>query len=169
MVALSIRHVGPTAAQSLASEFKSIETIAANSIEQLAEVDGVGEAIAISIKEWFAEGWRSEIVSRWQKAGVVMVESKSPEQRDELAGITVVITGSLPGFTRDSAAAAITDLGGKVASSVSKKTDFVVVGENPGSKFEKAQELGVPILDADGFAVLIADGAQGARAHLGLS
>ena len=169
LVALSIRHVGPTAAQSLASEFKSIGTIATNSIEQLAQVDGVGEAIAISIKEWFAEGWRSEIVNRWQKAGVVMAERKSTSQRDELAGVTVVITGSLPGFTRDTAAAAVTDLGGKVASSVSKKTDFVVVGENPGSKFDKAQELGVPILDAAGFAVLLADGAQGARAHLGLS
>ncbi len=169
LVALSIRHVGPTAAQALASEFKSIATISSNSIDQLAQVDGVGEAIAISIKEWFAEAWRSEIVSRWEQAGVVMTETATALVRDDLAGITVVITGSLPGFTRDGAAAAVTELGGKVASSVSKKTDFVVVGDNPGSKFDKAQELQIPILDAAGFAVLLAEGGQGARRYLGLS
>jgi DNA ligase (NAD+) len=169
LVALSIRHVGPTAAQALATHFKSIEAIAKSEQTELSELDGIGEAIAISIKEWFSEPWRSQIVKSWSKAGVGMVELQSKDQSQELAAITVVITGSLPGFTRDSAAAAVTDRGGKVTGTVSKKTDFVVVGENPGSKFDKAQELGVPVLDAAGFEVLLTAGAQAARASLGLS
>ena len=169
LVALSIRHVGPTAAQALATHFKSIEAIATSEAAELAELDGIGEAIAISIKEWFGESWRSQIVTSWSKAGVNMIEQQQQQQSQELAAVTVVITGSLPGFTRDSAAAAVTDRGGKVTSTVSKKTNFVVVGENPGSKFDKAQELGVPVLDAAGFEVLLTAGAQAARASLGLS
>lgn len=169
LVALSIRHVGPTAAQALAAHFKSIAAIAKSEQAELSGLDGIGEAIAISIKEWFSEPWRSQIVKSWSKAGVGMVELQSKDQSQELAAITVVITGSLPGFTRDSAAAAVTDRGGKVTGTVSKKTDFVVVGENPGSKFDKAQELGVPVLDAAGFEVLLTAGAQAARASLGLS
>lgn len=169
LVALSIRHVGPTAAQALAAQFKTMSNIEASTDVELAEVDGVGEAIAVSIKEWFAEPWRKQIVTNWSAAGVAMVEQTDLNQSTELAGISVVITGSLPGYTRDSAAAAITNLGGKVASSVSKKTDFVIVGENPGSKFDKAQQLGVPILDDGGFEVLLTQGAQAARARIGLS
>jgi DNA ligase (NAD+) len=169
LVALSIRHVGPTAAQALANHFKSMATISNSSIEQLAGVDGVGEAIAISIKEWFAEDWRAEIVQNWVAAGVNMTEQSKSGQSQELAGVSVVITGSLPGYTRDGAAEAVTIRGGKVSSSVSKKTDFVVVGENPGSKFDRAQELSVPILDAAGFEVLLTSGAQAARASLGLA
>lgn len=169
LVALSIRHVGPTAAQALATHFKSIEAIATSEAAELAELDGIGEAIALSIKEWFGESWRSQIVTSWSKAGVNMIEQQQQQRSKELAAVAVVITGSLPGFTRDSAAAAVTDRGGKVTSTVSKKTDFVVVGENPGSKFDKAQELGVPVLDAAGFEVLLSAGAQAARASLGLS
>jgi len=169
LVALSIRHVGPTAAQALANHFRSMAAISSSSTEELAGVDGVGEAIAISIKEWFAEDWRAEIVNNWIAAGVNMTEQPKSNQSQELAGITVVITGSLPGYSRDGAAEAVTNRGGKVSSSVSKKTDFVVVGENPGSKFDKAQELSLPILDAAGFEVLLASGAQAARSKLGLA
>lgn len=169
LVALSIRHVGPTAAQALANHFRSMAAISSSSTELLAGVDGVGEAIAISIKEWFAEDWRAEIVNNWIAAGVNMTEQPKSNQSQELAGITVVITGSLPGYSRDGAAEAVTNRGGKVSSSVSKKTDFVVVGENPGSKFDKAQELSLPILDAAGFEVLLASGAQAARSRLGLA
>lgn len=169
LVALSIRHVGPTAAQALVSEFKSLENIFGADEQTLSQVPGVGEAIAISIREWFAEPWRANIVKSWQKAGVVMEEQGSKATSDELANLTVVITGTLPGYTRDGAADAVTSRGGKVASSVSKKTDFVIVGENPGSKFDKAQQLGVAILDAAGFAVLLEQGPQAAREHLGLS
>lgn len=169
LVALSIRHVGPTAAQALISEFRSLPKIAAADISELAAVEGVGEAIAVSIQDWFADSWRAQIVKRWASAGVLMEAEPDANTSSELADLTVVITGSLPGFTRDSAAEAVTSKGGKVAGSVSKKTDFVIVGENPGSKFDKAQQLGVPILDADGFAVLLEKGAQAARAHLGLS
>lgn len=169
LVALSIRHVGPTAAQALISEFRSLPKIAAADISELAAVEGVGEAIAVSIQDWFADSWRAQIVKRWASAGVLMEAVPDANTSSELADLTVVITGSLPGFTRDSAAEAVTSKGGKVAGSVSKKTDFVIVGENPGSKFDKAQQLGVPILDADGFAVLLEKGAQAARAHLGLS
>jgi DNA ligase (NAD+) len=169
LVALSIRHVGPTAAQALANHFRSMAAISSSSTEELAGVDGVGEAIAISIKEWFAEDWRAQIVNNWIAAGVNMTEQPKSNQSQELAGITVVITGSLPGYSRDGAAEAVTNRGGKVSSSVSKKTDFVVVGENPGSKFDKAQELSLPILDAAGFEVLLASGAQAARSKLGLA
>ncbi|MFZ9284055.1 MAG: NAD-dependent DNA ligase LigA, partial [Candidatus Nanopelagicales bacterium] len=169
LVALSIRHVGPTAAQALVLEFKSLENIFGADEETLSQVPGVGEAIAISIQEWFAEPWRANIVKSWQRAGVVLEDQGSATTSDELANLTVVITGTLPGYTRDGAADAVTSRGGKVASSVSKKTDFVIVGENPGSKFDKAQQLGVAILDAAGFAVLLEQGPQAAREHLGLS
>jgi DNA ligase (NAD+) len=169
LVALSIRHVGPTAAQALADEFKSLVKIASTSVEDLAKVEGVGVAIAESIVDWFSEPWRAEIMHKWQSAGVAMNISSQNQTSNELANLTVVITGSLPGYTRDSAAEAVTSRGGKVASSVSKKTNFVIVGENPGSKFDKAQELGVPILDADGFNALLTGGEQAAISYLGLS
>lgn len=169
LVALSIRHVGPTAAQALAAEFNSLEKIATASITDLAQVEGVGETIAESIVDWFNEPWRAQVVKKWQRSGVVMETQIESKKTDELADLIVVITGSLPGFTRESAAEAVTSRGGKVASSVSKKTHFVVVGENPGSKYEKALELDIPILDAAGFAQLLSGGPEAARTYLGLS
>ena len=164
LVALSIRHVGPTAAQALAREFGSIEAIRGAAGADLAAADGVGPTIADSIREWFAVEWHSEIVRKWQAAGVRLAEERAAEGTRPLAGVTVVVTGSLANWSRDSATEAIQSAGGKVASSVSKKTDFVVVGENPGSKHEKALSLGVPILDESGLVTLIEQGADAARA-----
>jgi DNA ligase (NAD+) len=156
LVALSIRHVGPTAAQALAKSLKSMEAISKASVEELSSVDGVGGIIAESIVEWFEVKWHSTIVKKWAKAGVAMVEvatvSTSPQT---LTGLTIVVTGSLVDFTRDGVNDVIADHGGKAGSSVSKKTDYVVVGENAGSKADKAAELGVPILNEDGFKALL--------------
>lgn len=163
LVALSIRHVGPTAAQALAREFGDIERISAATVEQLSSVEGVGATIAEAIVEWFAVDWHREVVAKWRAAGVRMVEERQSGPR-RLEGLTVVITGTLEGFSRDGAVEAVQNLGGKVSSSVSKKTDFVAVGDNPGSKFDKAVALGVPILDASGFAILLEQGAQAAAA-----
>ncbi|MEY4348039.1 MAG: NAD-dependent ligase LigA [Actinomycetota bacterium] len=163
LCALSIRHVGPTAAQALAREFKSLDAIRSASVEQLANVDGVGQVIADSIVEWFTVDWHRDIVDAWTKAGVVLVEEATESGPQTLAGLTIVITGSIEGFTRDSAQEAVTSRGGKAASSVSKVTDFVVIGENAGSKAAKAEELGRPILDRDGFLVLLEQGPEAAR------
>ncbi|MEN9324637.1 MAG: hypothetical protein RL414_391 [Actinomycetota bacterium] len=156
LVALSIRHVGPTAAQALAKAFGSIEKIQAATLEELAAVDGVGSIIAESIVEWFSVDWHQEIVSKWERDGVLLVdevrENTSPQT---LAGLTLVVTGSLEDFTRDGVSEVIAQHGGKAASSVSKKTDFVVVGDSPGSKAAKAEELGVTILDEAGFKALL--------------
>ncbi len=164
LVALSIRHVGPTAAQALARDFGSIERIRAATAEQLAEADGVGPTIAESIREWFDVDWHRHIQQSWEKAGVRMAEERVDEGPRPLDGLTVVVTGSLIEWSRDSATEAIQSRGGKVTSSVSKKTDFVVAGESPGSKYDKAVALGVPVLDEAGFAVLLAQGAEPARA-----
>ena len=157
IVALSIRHVGPTAAQALAKNFGSLDAISKATLEELASVDGVGGIIAESIIEWFSIEWHREIVKKWGKAGVslvdVVVENNSPQT---LAGLTLVVTGSLQDFTRDGVSETIAAHGGKAASSVSKKTDYVVVGDAPGSKAAKAEELGVPILDEAGFKALLA-------------
>ncbi len=169
LVALSIRHVGPTVAQTLAKEFSSLQSIISASGQQLASIDGVGEIIAESISEWFSINWHQDIVKKWQGAGVSLEQTAPKLLSDHLTGISVVITGSMPGYSRDGANEAVTSRGGKVSSSVSKKTDFVIVGANPGSKFDKAQELGVPVLDPDGFAVLLESGPSAARSHLGLS
>ena len=163
LVALSIRHVGPTAAQALARDFGSIEAIRDATPLELANADGVGPTIADSITEWFAVDWHADIVRKWQAAGVRMAEERGEEGPRPLAGLTVVVTGSLTGWSRDSATTAIQNAGGKVAGSVSKKTDFVVVGDNPGSKYDKAVSLKVPILDEAGFAALLDQGAEAAR------
>lgn len=156
LVALSIRHVGPTAAQALANEFKSIKAIQSASEERLAKVDGVGEIIAAAIVEWFSIDWHNQIVIKWQKAGVKFeLEKIDNELPQILQGKTIVVTGSLIEFTRDGANEAITSRGGKAASSVSKNTDFVVAGENAGSKLEKAEELGITVLDEAGFKALL--------------
>jgi len=156
LVALSIRHVGPTAAQALGRAFGSISAIQEAAAEQLAAVDGVGSVIAESVIEWMGEQWHRDIVTAWRAAGVRMTEAKV--ESGPLTGVTVVVTGALPGFTRDSANEAVTSRGGKVSSSVSKKIALVIAGENAGSKFEKAQALGVPIVGAEGFHALLNEG-----------
>jgi len=162
LVALSIRHVGPTAARALATEFGDIDAIISASTEQLAAVEGVGVTIADAVTEWFTVDWHHEIVDNWRAAGVRMADERDDSVPRTLAGLTVVVTGSLTGFSRDDAKEAIVARGGKAAGSVSKKTDYVVAGDSPGSKYDKAVELGVPILDEDGFRKLLADGPSDA-------
>jgi DNA ligase (NAD+) len=164
LVALSIRHVGPTAARALAREFGSIDRIASASEEQLAAVEGVGPTIAVAVVEWFKVDWHREVVEKWRRAGVRLDEEVRSSGSTPLAGRTVVVTGSLAGFSRDEAKEAILARGGKVAGSVSKKTDFVVVGDSPGSKYDKALELGVPVLDEAGFQTLLSAGPDAALA-----
>ena len=164
LVALSIRHVGPTAARALAAEFGSLDLIASVPAERLAAVDGVGPTIAASVIDWFKVDWHAAIVGKWRAAGVVLAEERAEGDARPLAGVTIVLTGTLPNLTRDEASEQITGRGGKVASSVSKKTDFVVAGDNAGSKYDKALSLGVPVLDEAGLQVLLADGAEAARA-----
>ena len=165
LVALSIRHVGPTAAQALAREFTSVDAIADATPEQLESVEGVGGVIAEALHEWFAEPWHREVVDKWRAAGVRLAEARSAAAGPgTLDGVTVVITGSLEGFTRDEATAAVVERGGKVTGSVSKKTDFLVAaGESGSSKYEKAMSLGIPILGVEGFRVLLDDGPESAR------
>ncbi|MCW3844070.1 NAD-dependent DNA ligase LigA [Micromonospora yasonensis] len=169
LVALSIRHVGPTAAQALARHFRSIDAIEAAGEEELSSVDGVGPTIAASIKEWFAVDWHREVVEQWRRAGVRMAEEAGEEGPRPLEGVTVVVTGTLAGFSRDQASEAIQSRGGKVTGSVSKKTSFVVVGDNPGSKADKAASLKLPVLDEDGFRVLLESGPDAAREVAGLA
>lgn len=159
LVALSIRHVGPTAAQGLARAFGSLDAVAAATRDDLAAVDGVGAIIADSVIDWFAVDWHRSIVERWRASGVRManplVTADGPRT---LEGVTVVVTGTLTGFTREQAQEAIAAAGGKAAGSVSRKTDFLVAGENAGSKRTKAESLGVPVLDEQQFAVLLREG-----------
>jgi DNA ligase (NAD+) len=165
LVALSIRHVGPTAARALADAFGSVDEIAAASVDALSVVEGVGPTIAASVIEWFTVDWHRAIVEKWRAARVQLQTpgfDPSAASARLLAGVTVVITGTLGGFTRDEAAEAVRAVGGKVASSVSKKTGYVVAGENAGSKYDKAVELGVPILDETGFRALLAGGPESA-------
>ncbi|WP_238335741.1 NAD-dependent DNA ligase LigA [Serinicoccus kebangsaanensis] len=158
LVALSIRHVGPTAARALATELGSVEAIRAASAEELAATDGVGQIIADSVVAWFEVDWHREIVEQWAADGVRMADERDASIERTLEGRTVVVTGSLEGFSRDESKEAIISRGGKAAGSVSKKTDFVVVGANAGSKAAKAQELGVPVLDEAGFRRLLETG-----------
>ncbi|NBO08191.1 MAG: NAD-dependent DNA ligase LigA [Actinobacteria bacterium] len=156
IVALSIRHVGPTAAQALATRFGSLERISNATVIELADVDGVGSIIAESVVEWFEEEWHRNIVKKWANAGVIMEQGEEELLPQTLAGMSIVVTGSLLHFNRDEATAAIVARGGKASGSVSKKTAYVVVGEAPGSKYDKAIELGVPVLDEAGFERLLA-------------
>ena len=165
LVALSIRHVGPTAAQTLARTYGSLRAIADAETAELSQVDGVGGVIAEAIREWFAVDWHRAVVEKWYANGVQLTEERVPTGRGLLDGLTIVITGSLPGFTRDSATAAVTDRGGKAAGSVSKKTDLVVAGESAGSKLDKALSLGVPVVGPDGFAALLESGLPAALAN----
>lgn len=169
LVALGIRHVGPVAARALADHFGSLDAIRSATREELAEVDGVGEIIADAVLGWFAEDWHAEIVRRWQDAGVQFATPGHPGPGSAqpgggpLAGLTIVVTGTLEGFTRDSAQEAVIQAGGKAASSVSKKTDFVAAGPGAGSKLAKAEALGIPVLDAHGFRQLLAGGPAAVR------
>lgn len=158
LVALSIRHVGPTAARALATEFGDLEAIEGASVEQLAAVEGVGATIAAAVVDWFTVDWHRAIVDKWRAAGVRTADERDDSIPRNLEGLSIVVTGSLAGFSRDEAKEAIIARGGKSASSVSKKTAFVVVGDSPGSKYDKAVELGVTILDEDGFRALLAEG-----------
>ncbi|OBC02159.1 NAD-dependent DNA ligase LigA [Mycobacterium sp. 852002-40037_SCH5390672] len=158
LVALSIRHVGPTAARALATEFGDLDAIMSASTERLAAVEGVGPTIAAALTEWFTVDWHRAIVEKWRAAGVRMADERDTSVQRTLEGLTVVVTGSLARFSRDDAKEAILARGGKAAGSVSKKTDYVVAGDSPGSKYDKAIELGVPVLDEDGFAKLLAEG-----------
>jgi DNA ligase (NAD+) len=160
---LSIRHVGPVAAEALAREFRDLDRIKDAAEEELAAVEGVGPTIAASLKQWFAEDWHLEIIEKWRRAGVKFTEEGSQEGPRPLEGLTVVVTGTLATYTRDGAKEALGSRGAKVTGSVSKKTGFVVVGDNPGSKYDKAIQLKVPVLDEDGFAVLLEQGADAAR------
>ena len=156
LVALSIRHVGPTAAQGLATALGSVKAISEASAQELADIDGVGQIIAESIVEWFGIKWHQEIITKWEKAGVCMVVQQTEQLPQTLAGLTFVVTGGLESFTRDGISETITAHGGKPSSSVSKKTDYVLVGSDPGSKLAKAQELGVPVIDEARFKELLA-------------
>ena len=156
LVALSIRHVGPTAAQGLSSALGSIDAISKASATELADVDGVGQIIADSIVEWFSVNWHRAIIAKWDAAGVRMIDEPTQVLPQTLAGLTFVVTGGLESFTRDGISETITAHGGKPASAVSKKTDYVLVGSDPGSKLAKAQELGVPVIDEAKFKELLA-------------
>ncbi len=158
LVALSIRHVGPTAARALATEFGNLDAITSASTEQLAAVEGVGPTIAAAVTEWFTVDWHRAIVDKWRAAGMRMADERDSSVPRNLAGLTIVVTGSLTDFSRDDAKEAIVARGGKAAGSVSKNTAYVVAGDSPGSKYDKAVELGVPILDEDGFTKLLAEG-----------
>ena len=158
LVALSIRHVGPTSAQALANKFGSITNIQKASAQELADIDGVGAVIADAIVEWFDVDWHKQIIKKWEKAGVALVDAPKAKIKQTLTGLTIVVTGSLNDFKRDEVTEAITSRGGKASASVSSKTDFVVAGEAAGSKLDKAQELGITILDEAGFKVLLEKG-----------
>jgi DNA ligase (NAD+) len=158
LVALSIRHVGPTAARALAQELGSIDRVREAAQDDLADVDGVGPVIAEAVREWFEVDWHREVVDKWRRAGVRTADDRDEGAPRTLEGLTLVVTGSLEGFSRDEAREAVLARGGKASGSVSKKTSYVVVGESPGSKHDKAVQLGVPVLDEDGFRRLLEGG-----------
>lgn len=164
LVALSIRHVGPTAARVLAARFGSIEAIQLATVDELADVPGVGSIIAGAVREWFdgpESSWHLEIIDAWQAAGVSMADVQPDVLPQTLAGLTIVVTGSLDGYSREAAKEAIVARGGKAAGSVSKNTDAVVVGEKAGSKEAKARELGLKVVEQDQFSALLTGGIAG--------
>lgn len=160
LVGLSIRHVGPTAARALATAFGSLPAIREASEERLADVDGVGPTLAAALKEWFAEDWHCDVVDKWAAAGVRMEDEADENMPRTLEGLTVVVTGTLENLSRDEAKEAIIMRGGKASGSVSKKTDYVVAGENAGTKLDKAESLGLTVLDEDGFRKLLMEGPE---------
>ncbi len=169
LVALSIRRLGPPTARTIANAFGSLEAIEQADAEKLSQIDGIGPEIAESIVTWFAAArepgdWRGAVLDAWKSAGVGVAHARKSELPQTLAGKTVVVTGSLEEFSRDSAKEAIVSRGGKAAGSVSRKTDWVVVGANAGSKAAKAEELGIPMLDEDQFRQLLDTGTVTPRA-----
>lgn len=158
LVALSIRHVGPTAARALAARFPSMDALQEADVEELAQVEGVGGVIAESLKDWFAVAWHQDVVARWARAGVRMVDDTVAPVSDVLAGLTIVVSGAMPGYDREGAKEAITVRGGKASGSVSKKTSLVVAGPGAGSKATKAESLGVPVIDETQFQALLDGG-----------
>ncbi|MFA7323778.1 MAG: NAD-dependent DNA ligase LigA [Candidatus Nanopelagicales bacterium] len=164
LVALSIRHVGPSAAQALAREFGSIDAIAQADPSTLASVEGVGSVIADAVHEWFDVDWHREVIEKWRRGGVRLEDEMVDRGAGPLSGVSVVITGSIEGYTRDSAAEAVTAAGGKVVGSVSKKTDVLVAGASAGSKLDKAESLGVPVVGPERFATLLTQGLAAALA-----
>lgn len=162
LVALSIRHVGPTAARALAMEFGSLDRIFSATEEELAAAEGVGPTIVTALQDWWTVKWHRDIVDRWREAGVKMEDERDESVPRNLQGLSIVVTGTLPTLSRDEAKEAIIARGGKAVGSVSKKTSFVVVGDSPGSKYDKAIQLKVPVLDEDGFQVLLARGPEAA-------
>ena len=158
LVALSVRHVGPTAARALAARFGSLEALRQASLDELSQGDGVGPTIAAAWQEWLEVDWHREILDRWAAAGVRTQDEVTTTAPQTLAGLSVVVTGTLEHFTREGAKEAIVARGGKAAGSVSKRTSYVVVGANAGSKETKARELGVPVLDEEGFRALLEHG-----------
>ncbi len=159
LVALSVRHVGPRAARALSTAFGTMDAIRAATVQELAQVDGVGPVIADALIEWFTVDWHREIVDGWAAAGVRMADDVDQITPRTLAGLTIVVTGSLPNFSRDEAKEAIITRGGKASGSVSKNTSYVVAGENAGTKLDKAEQLGLTVLDEDGFVKLLAEGS----------
>jgi DNA ligase (NAD+) len=167
LVALSMRHVGPPTAKELARAFGSIDAIQSATAEELCSAEGVGMVIAESIREWFAVDWHQEVIEKWRRGGVSLEEVEGPTLRDSgaLAGFTFVITGALEGFTRETASEAVMNLGAKVSGSVSKTTTALIQGDAGGkasSKLKKAEGLGIPVLDLEGFRTLLADGVDAA-------
>ena len=167
LVALSIRHVGPPTAQAITKVFTSMDALQRATTVELAQVEGIGLITAEAITEWFAEDWRLAVIEKWRAAGVRMADEVVEVGPQPLAGLVMVITGSLDGFTRDGAEAAATALGAKVTGSVSKKTQLLVAGLNAGSKLDKAESLGIPVIGLEGFKVLLAQGLEAALNKIG--
>ena len=161
LVALSIRHVGPTAAQALGAKYGSIDAIAAAGVDDLADTEGVGRVIADSVRQWFEVDWHRDIVAAWKDAGAVLESPQAAEELPQiLEGTTIVISGAMPGYDREGAKAAVIARGGKASSSVSKRTDLVVAGPGAGSKVAKAEALGVPVVDQAAFDALLEGGLE---------
>jgi DNA ligase (NAD+) len=163
LVGLGIFHVGPPTAVALARELGTLDAIADATDEQLVAVDGIGPIIAASIRAFFAVDRNRELIEKLRARGVNFQGPESaemPEGSATLAGLTFVLTGTLEQFTREAAEAEIASRGGKVTSSVSKKTSYVLVGENPGSKLAKAEQLGVTLLNEDAFVHLLEHGPE---------
>ncbi len=159
IVALSIRHVGPSAARALAAKFKSIDAIMEADVQDLANIDGVGQVIAGAIRDWIEIDWHRDTIEGWRASGVILESSSEQEAPQTLAGMTVVVSGAMPGYDREQAKAAIISRGGKASGSISKKTSVLVAGPGAGSKLAKAESLGVPILTENDFDRLLEDGA----------
>lgn len=160
LVALSIRHVGPTAARAIADHFGSMEAVRNASLNELSGIEGVGPVIGGALIDWFSVDWHQELVEQWSRAGVKMADQPPQQVSQVLAGLTIVVSGTMPGYDREGAKEAIVARGGKAAGSVSKKTSLVVAGPGAGSKATKAEALGVPVIDETRFNDLLNGGLE---------